>query len=280
MSKPAPGPAWSLSPQDWGAKTPYDHWRDRWYAKEGLAIHHGGNGHYPAAQTPYTVGKEIAQLQSWERYHLGKGWRGLAYNWAVGMTGTVYRVRGWNISGAHLGDIDGDGISNSREIPAVLWITSGTHYDPSDEMIEGFEKLRAYIEQQTKPLYLWGHTEVQPNPYTSCPQQKNMAYVTTHRESDEQPIPPEPEDDILTKLPTVERMYPEDTTSYPDVERIQALLAVEGFIDFGPNFSGGVGWDGLFGYSTEDAVKRLQQARGLLVDGIVGESTWAELLGV
>jgi N-acetylmuramoyl-L-alanine amidase len=36
--------------------------------------------------------------------------------------------------------------------------------------------------------------------------------------------------------------------------------------------------EGLFGYSTESAVRAFQQRRGLLVDGKVGPETWAELV--
>lgn len=39
----------------------------------------------------------------------------------------------------------------------------------------------------------------------------------------------------------------------------------------------GAGLDGLFGSSTEAAVKRFQAANGLIADGIVGCSTWTEL---
>ncbi|MCL6106123.1 MAG: N-acetylmuramoyl-L-alanine amidase [Actinobacteria bacterium] len=38
------------------------------------------------------------------------------------------------------------------------------------------------------------------------------------------------------------------------------------------------GVDGLFGADTRSAVKRFQQNSGLLVDGIVGENTWLELV--
>ena len=93
------------------------------------------------------------------------------------------------------------------------------------------------------------------------------------------PVPPR-EDDIITKLPTVHRMYPEDKTSYPDVQRIQALLQVESMIPLGPNFSADSGWDGLFGYSTEAAVRDFQQFMGLPATGIVAEDTWAALLGL
>lgn len=36
--------------------------------------------------------------------------------------------------------------------------------------------------------------------------------------------------------------------------------------------------DGIYGRNTEEAVKRFQRAKGLLVDGIVGEKTWAKLM--
>ena len=41
---------------------------------------------------------------------------------------------------------------------------------------------------------------------------------------------------------------------------------------------GSEGVDGLFGPKTEDATKAFQQARGLLVDGVVGAKTWRELV--
>ena len=38
--------------------------------------------------------------------------------------------------------------------------------------------------------------------------------------------------------------------------------------------------DGIFGNGTKQAVMKLQQARGLSVDGIVGKNTWKVLLGI
>ena len=37
--------------------------------------------------------------------------------------------------------------------------------------------------------------------------------------------------------------------------------------------------DGIFGYITEEAVKAFQKANGLKPDGIVGEKTWAAIMG-
>jgi len=89
------------------------------------------------------------------------------------------------------------------------------------------------------------------------------------------------EDTIITKLPTLARMFPEDRLAYQDVRRVQALLAVEGFIDYGPtNFDDEAKPDGLFGPSTEQAVREFQAFLGLAATGVVDEDTWAALLGL
>ncbi len=54
-----------------------------------------------------------------------------------------------------------------------------------------------------------------------------------------------------------------------DVTTVQYLLTQQGKV---------VGLDGRFGPSTEAAVKAVQQARGLVDDGIVGEQTWLALI--
>jgi peptidoglycan hydrolase-like protein with peptidoglycan-binding domain len=55
-----------------------------------------------------------------------------------------------------------------------------------------------------------------------------------------------------------------------DVIFVQTVLNVHGF---GPLVE-----DGIFGVTTEAAVKRYQADRGLVVDGIVGPSTWTRLI--
>jgi len=55
-----------------------------------------------------------------------------------------------------------------------------------------------------------------------------------------------------------------------EVKQLQELLVKEGF-DLTP--------DGLFGEQTESIVKEFQKKKNLDDDGIVGQITWAALLG-
>lgn len=179
-----------MSPQEWGAQVDYDVWDDPFTPDDGIALHHGGGGNYSAHQEPYFEGKEIAQLRAWENYHInGRGWRGIAYGWAIGQSGTVYRLRGWNRYGAHLGDMDGDGIANNDEIIPILFIGSGNYVSLSPEAEASLNRLRRYLEEVSgRSLTLYGHKEVQTNKSTSCPGPKLMEYVKSHRELEDEVV--------------------------------------------------------------------------------------------
>ena len=58
------------------------------------------------------------------------------------------------------------------------------------------------------------------------------------------------------------------------VKALQRMLIYEGYN------CGGYGADGDFGNGTEKSVKKYQADKKLTADGIVGEKTWAKLLGV
>lgn len=179
-----------FSPREWGARVDYDLWDDRYTPDDGVALHHGGSADYPAGRPPFTWEKEVAQLRSWEQYHLSKGWRGLAYGWGVGQTGNVYRIRGWNSYGAHTGDVDGDGISNNSEIVPIIFLGSGNHTALSPAAQASIATLRREVIQVRAPkaIWLYGHQELKGTA-TSCPGPLLMDYVRTHRRLSEPGVP-------------------------------------------------------------------------------------------
>jgi hypothetical protein len=80
------------------------------------------------------------------------------------------------------------------------------------------------------------------------------------------PVRPSWTEEIVKQLPTLRKG--DDGAA---VKRVQALLCADG-----PD----VVIDGDYGPKTESAVKAAQKRHDVVVDGIVGATTWAELLGV
>lgn len=128
-------------------------WRpDKWI------IHYGGNAS-PAALDPT---KETWALRVYEQSHLSRGWRAIGYNYAVGNSGTIYRLRGENISGATSGDEDKDGVPENNEARAVLWLGGGLQV-PSPAAEDAMAKI---INSDPLPRVIV-HSDVKGN--TACP---------------------------------------------------------------------------------------------------------------
>ena len=155
------------SPSQWGAKIGYDTWTDRPVLKDKIIVHYNGPELDDAYEGPDA---ETEILRMWEQHHLSKKWRGVAYGWAVGMSGTVYRCRGWNLYGAHTGDLDGDGISENNEGIPVAFLIGGDQ-PPTEQAIAVFRELRAHLENDPRSTYsvlpLYGHKDVRGG--TECP---------------------------------------------------------------------------------------------------------------
>jgi hypothetical protein len=86
--------------------------------------------------------------------------------------------------------------------------------------------------------------------------------------------PAPPAEEIETEEDLVELTMLQKGMEGESVKALQILLDGYGFD------TGYSGTDGIFGTYTDAAVRRFQKARGLDVDGIVGNDTWSALLGV
>ena len=135
---------------------------DKW------VIHWGGNASL-GAREPWSREIEMKALRIYEQSHLSLGWRAIAYNYAVGQTGTTYRLRGENPAGATSGDYEPDGIRENAEARAILWI-GGKGQTPSQAAYDSVRKLIA-----SDPWMLIAHSDVKGD--TECPGDDWRAYV-------------------------------------------------------------------------------------------------------
>jgi hypothetical protein len=141
----------ALSPKQWGARVDYDRWapdttKDKWI------LHYGGG-----AVSGYDEGvdREMAVLRAWEYHHMRRrGWRGIAYNYAIGDSGTLYRLRGETAGGHTRGDYEPDGRPENIEGRAVVFILGGSQ-EPSLEALITFALMWG-----EDPMPVIGHTDV------------------------------------------------------------------------------------------------------------------------
>ena len=119
----------------WGAKVDATgRWADDWRYQPDLYIVHYGGGANPAGTAPYSRESEMAVLRAWENWHVnGRGWRAVAYNYAVGQTGTIYVGRGEHCNGGQYGDWN----RTSRAVVCIL----GGDQRPSVQMRRSLARL-------------------------------------------------------------------------------------------------------------------------------------------
>lgn len=108
-----------VPPDRIGLTEGYDSWTPRVVEGGQVFVHWGGKAVSSTAANG-VVSAERAVLRSWERYHVSNGYAGIAYDWAIGNSGTLYRLRGKARSAATSGDVDRDRIFNNVEGDGVV----------------------------------------------------------------------------------------------------------------------------------------------------------------
>ena len=257
-----------VAPSAWGAIKAYDSWDYDPWNPDKLVVHYGGPEVPAGNLNPNLVEQqlaEMAQLQSWERYHVfTKKWRGIAYNYAIGQSGTLYRLRGENRSAATSGDYEGDGIPENHEARAVVFILGGAQV-PTDAALTTFAEMWSVDE-----LDVIVHQDVKT---TACP----GVFLTEWVHSGS--YIPAPEGD---EMPTIQLYagYASKGLAHlrPSVKSLQIMLAHWGFADQN-TVGGSCAADGWFGKGTDTQVRAFQRSRSLSPDGVVGPKTWAALRG-
>jgi hypothetical protein len=124
----------------------------------GLAIHWPG-----MEQSVRGLDAVSKALQSWQSFHLSKGWRDIAYQVAVDQDGNRYELRGLDGVSAANGDTD----TNARYGAVLVILAPGEA--PTAAMLSELRRVVAdHRRLFPKSTRVVGHQDIRPEP-TACP---------------------------------------------------------------------------------------------------------------
>ena len=251
-----------ISRAEWGA-SPNPNRADGDFVKmradltEGIVVHHSGVQNGP---------KGVKAVQAFERYHLSKGWDGIAYNWLVDEEGVIYEGRGWENRGAGTKGWN----MKSFSVCYTGWGFSEVPKASLDSLIEIAEEAEGVCNKD-----LWVSTHRLKGTST-CPGDWLGDWVESGMNHLKEPEMPN-WSEIFQYLIDLREQVKVSVLSLSKksrgaaVEIVQTLLRDRGY-DPGPI-------DGIFGRGTDGAVKEFQMANKTAgtADGIVGVKTWDAL---
>ena len=151
---------------EWGSRTEYPD--DPSFEPRYIVIHWGGLTDYVPPEG------EARQLKGWQRYHMdSKGWSDIAYNFAIGDSGRLYRLRGYN-RGGHTKGTTPEGDSYNSASLGIVWIGGKKAGTPS---AEAFDAMSSVINELG--LQVRGHrtVKIENNSWTQCPGDEWLEYI-------------------------------------------------------------------------------------------------------
>ena len=245
-----------LSRTQWGAQPPKGGAFTRLNRRRvtGVVFHHSG-----VERPPHGVNA----VKAYERHHLSKGWDGIAYNWLVDETGTIFEGRGWDARG---------GATKGWNAKSISICYTGYGYrQPNGSVLKSFQTLVDEAEARfKKPLWVTTHRR---KSQTTCP----GAWLGDWVEGGMQPTfnPAATDwDGIVRYVQDLKRQV----TAKPVRRgaRGQTVRVIQGHLNH-RGFDAGV-VDGIFGRRTKAAVEQFQESQGFLkVNGVVNGDTFGAL---
>ena len=245
-----------LSRTQWGAQPPKGGAFTRLNRRRvtGVVVHHSG-----VERPPHGV----EAVRAYERHHLSKGWDGIAYNWLVDETGTIFEGRGWDARG---------GATKGWNAKSISICYTGYGYrQPNGSVLKSFQTLVDEAEARfKKPLWVTTHRR---KGQTTCPGDWLGDWVEVGMQPAFNPT--------ATDWAGIIR-YVQDLKRQVTVKplrrgaRGQAVRVVQGHLNH-RGFDAGV-VDGIFGRRTKAAVEKFQETQGFLkVNGVVDGDTFGAL---
>jgi|TARA_R110002020_G_scaffold53762_5_gene150071 hypothetical protein len=245
-----------LSRTQWGAQPPKGGAFTRLNRRRvtGVVFHHSG-----VERPPHGVNA----VKAYERHHLSKGWDGIAYNWLVDETGTIFEGRGWDARG---------GATKGWNAKSISICYTGYGYrQPNGSVLKSFQTLVDEAEARfKKPLWVTTHRR---KSQTTCPGDWLGDWVEGGMQPTFNPAATD-WDGIIRYVQDLKRQV----TAKPVRRgaRGQTVRVIQGHLNH-RGFDAGV-VDGIFGRRTKAAVEKFQESQGFLkVNGVVNGDTFGAL---
>ena len=246
-----------ISRTQWGATAPpsgkgFHPIRRRRVA--GVVVHHSGVQDGPRGTNA---------VKAFERHHLSKGWDGIAYNWLVDETGTIFEGRGWEARGGATKGWN----SKSMSICYIGWGDKQPHVN----VLESVQTVIAEAEH-IFGKGLWVETHRRKGS-TTCPGDWLGNWVEGGMGAVKEPSMVD-WDAIIQYFKDL-RVQVEGSPLKRGSRGLPVRL-VQGHLN-SRGFDAGV-VDGVFGRRTKAAVKAFQGSQGFLkVNGVVNGDTFGAL---